>query len=464
MKKGKIKKPTRSEEKEFKHHTRRLSIKEGMFWSIRASFGDYYLAPFSIAMGAANSIVAILNSLWNLSSISQLIGAKPIGKIKRKSILTGTMLTEALSWFLITLIAILYLKDIWTPILPILLLIPFALFVTAGGFGHPSWFSWMGDITDDKFRGRWFSKRSTIISFTTIILSIISALLLNYFKNSGQEKLGFVVLFGIAFIARIYCVKLIRKHYEPTLKIKKGNKYSLKEFIKENKNSNFGKFTIFRGMLAFAMGLTGPLLSIYMLRNLGFDYVTFIAITLSGTLFSALALNMWGKISDKHGNYRVIAITTMIIPITPIIWTLSTSPIYLFLVPAILGGTAWAGFTMASGNFIYDNIEREKRGKAISYFNLFIGLGAFIGGLISAYLIKIINFTWIEPIIFMLLLGGLLRMLIVGFWVPKLREVTHKKKFKNMKELGNIVVKEIKPTLIEDAHELASIGSYLKEK
>jgi MFS family permease len=450
--------------KEKKHHTRRLSIKEGMFWSVRASFGDHYLSPFAIAMQASNSVVAMISTLWSLATISQLFGSKLVGKKSRKTILTKTLSVESFGWLLIALISFLFYKQILVSILPIILLFSIALFLISSGIGHPSWFSWMGDVVDPAFRGRWFSKRSTIINFTTIVLAIGAAFFLEYVKKSENLALGFVILFSVAFLTRLFCVRIIRKQYEPELKITKKDNYPFKDFLKELGKTNFGKFAAFRLMFAFSINLTSTLMSVYLLRYLGFDYVTYILITLSGTLFSVITLNLWGKISDKYGNYRVIALTTLIIPITPLLWILSPSKIYLFLVPAILGGTAWTAFIMASGNFIYDNIKKEKRGKAVSYFNLMLGLGAFIGGIIAALLIDLIHTTWIEPIFLIFLIGTFVRMIAVGIWVPQLKEIRRKEKFKGTKELKKLIIREARPTILEDVHEIQAIPHYLREK
>lgn len=454
---------SKSEERELKHHTRRLSIKEGIVWSVKASAGDHYIAPFAIAMNVGSSLVAVLNSIWNLSSLSQLFGSKLAETQKRKTTLTKTMLIESLGWLMMALIGFLYIKGIAPQILPFLILIDLSIILFASGIGHPSWFSWMGDIIDSKFRGRWFSKRSTIMHFTSIILATAASFLLKKFKLMDQEILGFVVLFCIAFLARLSCAQIIRRGYEPELKIKKEKAYSFRKFIKELKTSNFGKFALFRLMFAFSIGLTSPLVSIYLLRHLNLDYTTFILIMLSGTMFSILTLNLWGRIADKYGNYRVIALTTLLIPLTPIWWMLSSNTIYLFIVPAIIGGTSWTAFIMASGNFIYDNMSKEKRAKAISYFNLMLGIGAFAGGLVSALLIKVVNTSWVKPIYLIFFIGAIARMLVVGFWIPKLKEIKKKKRFKGFKEFEHLIAKEMKPTVIEDMHEIAAIPRYIKE-
>ena len=63
MKRGEKKRPTKLSVKELRHQARRHSIKEGIFASAKGSFGDYYIAPFAIAINASNSLVALLSSV-----------------------------------------------------------------------------------------------------------------------------------------------------------------------------------------------------------------------------------------------------------------------------------------------------------------------------------------------------------------------------------------------------------------
>ncbi|OYT36450.1 hypothetical protein B6U91_01225 [Candidatus Pacearchaeota archaeon ex4484_71] len=448
---------------ELKHKTRRLSIKEGIFWTFRSAFGDSYLAPFAIAVGSSSPLVAIMNTLWNVSSITQVWGTKLLDKFSRKKILSTTMIINSLGFLILSLIGILYIKEIWTKFIPLLILLDMAILVSAAGIGYPPWFSWMGDVVDQKYRGRWWAKRTTIITFTSVFLTIISSFILQVFKNNGNTILGFILFFFIAFSARMYCRSLIKRHYEPPLKKSKKKNKSLFEFSKQFRKTNFGKFIIFRGFLSISMMITSPLIAIYLLRDLGLSYPVYILITLSGMVFSIFTLNFFGKISDKFGNYRIIALMTFLIPLTPLLWALSTSPIYLFFVPGIIGGISWYAFLLASKNFIYDNVTKEKRAQAIAYINLVIGIGALIGGAISTLLIKFIITSWIEPIILIFLIGSVARMITVAIFVPKMKEIKHKQKFKGLKEFEHLAVKELKPTLVEDLHEIESIKNYMEE-
>ena len=448
-------------EKELKHHTRRLSIKEGIFWSVRASFGDNYVVPFAIAMGTSSPLAVILNSLWELKQVSQIFGSKLMEKFNRKSILTSSVAVDAFGWLFMALLGILYLNGVSSTILSYLVIFDLALILFSGGLGHPSWFSLIGDVVDGKFRGKWFSKRNTIISFVTILLTVLASFFLEHLREIGSEFNGFILFFFLAFVSRFYCVFILKKHYDKKVKGGTISLYPFKKFLKEK--SNFKTFTVFRGLFAFAVGLSSSLVSIYLLRYLEMDYISYIMISLSGTFFSILSLNLWGRIADTYGNYKVILITTIFIPLTPILWILSTSKIYLFFVPAILGGTTWSAFILASGNFIYDNISREKRARAISYFSLFSGAGAFLGGIASSILMEFLNVSWIEPIYLIFIFGAVLRMVVVSLFVSKLREVKSKKNIKKSKKFSYTIAREVKPVLVEDLHEIASIKNYLSE-
>ena len=451
-------------EEQKKHYSRRLSIKEGMTWSIRKSFGDSYVSPFAVAIGSADWIVAIINSLWNLSFSGQLIGAKLLKKFHRKKVLTRAVTVDALSWLFLFMIGIFYLTDTFSPFLPYLIILALSSVVIAGGIGHPAWFSIMGDIVDEKYRGRWYAKRETLIAFSTIILGISSSFLLQYLKEINYEFVGFTLFFLIAFIGRISCVSMLNKHYAPQRKQNKEIDYSFKNFFKEAKKTNFGKFCLFRAMFAFAVTISSSLIAVYLLRHVGLSYPTYILATFSGTFFSIITLNLWGKISDKYGNYVTIAITTTFIPLTPLLWIASQNPVYLMIIPGLIGGTAWSAFIVASSNFIYDNIPKGKRGKSISYYNSLVGIGALLGGLVSATLIKTINTSWIAPIYLIFIIGASLRMITVFYWMIKIKEVTKKRKLKNIRELKDLVIKEVRPTLVEDIHEIASIKKYINTK
>jgi MFS family permease len=458
-----MKKPPQSI-KDKKLHARRRSIKEVIYASARSSFGERYLAPFAIAINSSSSLVAMLGSITGLlGPISQLFGSKLMNKHPRKKIITTSVFLESLIWIPLIIIAALFYKGALTNFLPIFLITFFALYTILANLGYPAYFSWTGDLVDKKFRGRWFSKRTLIFHFVTIIFAVSAAIFLDLFKENEFAIIGFIVLFILALFGRLKCYRIFKKQYYPKIKIKEQKSFSFKEFLKESPKTNFGKFALFRTSLAFATSISSPLLAVYLLRILGFDYTSYMAITLAGAVFMVLILNMWGKFSDKFGNYKIFIITTILIPLIPILWILFPSKIYLLLVPSIVGGIGWAGFNLAEKAFIYDSVDRQKRGKAISYYNMLSGIGIFLGAGVGAILIKVLTIKIIEPIILIFLIGALARMIAVFIWLPKIHEIRKTQKFKGMKDIENILLHESRAILTEEFHEIKAIKGYLEE-
>src|SRR3989339_793792 len=312
-----------------KRKARDLSIKESIYAWGRDSFGDKFVAPFAIAINSTNSMVALLSAVTGLlGPLFQLFGSRLPEQYPRKKIILKTVFYESLMWLPFIAIAILFYFNIIPEMLPYLLLFSFSLVTIFLHLGHPAWFSWMGDIINEKDRGRWFAKRSLIGGFVSIILTILASGFLDYFKSKGWIMFGFLTL---------------------------------------------------------------------------------------------------------------------------------------ILIASLIGGISWAGFDLVARNFVYDNVRRENRGLIVSYYNLLIGIGTFLGAGLGAFLIKFLTVSFIEPIVLIFILDSLLRMAVVFYWVPKIKEVKETKKLSRRK-IKNLLFKQTKPILMEEVQQIMSIKEYMEKK
>ncbi len=447
---------------ELKHNARRRSIREGIFASASGAFGSQFISPFAIAINSSSALVALYGAIGGLlGPLSQMKGSRLMEKESRKKIVLRGVFWESLLWLPFIVVGFLFYKGIALNWLPFILIAAYALQVVMANTASPAWFSWVGDIVDEEYRGRWFSKRNLIHGLIATILALASSFFLDYFKKLGWNMFGFITLFVLALLFRLISWQLFKGQYEPKLKLKKGDYFSFWDFLKKSPQTNFGKFALFRTALSFATAVASPLIAVYLLRNLQFNYATYMIITLAGSIFSLVVLELWGKIADKYGNYRVMLLNAFLIPAIPILWILSPNPIYLVIFPSIIGGMAWAGFNLSAGNFIYDNVRQEKRGLAVSYCNMLIGMGTFLGAGLGALLIEFLKTSLIAPIIIIFIISGILRMVAVLFGLRRLKEVRKTSKFYGTKSLKNVIIKQAKPTLIEEAHQVMSIKKYM---
>ena len=332
--------------------------------------------------------------------------------------------------------------------LPILVLISFALYTTLTGLGHPAWFSWMGDIVNPQHRGRFFSRRNFLMGFTSVVLAMF----------------GFIILFSLALLSRLISWKILHKQYEPPIKLKKGYYFSFWDFLANAHKNNFGKLSLFRFFFTFTTAISSPLLVVYLLRHLNFSYTQYMIIIFSGTIFSLILLGLWGKFADGYGNYKALCIATSLTPLIPILWILNSNLFYLIFIPSALSGISWAGIHLTEKNFIYDNISDQKRGLAVSYYNMFWGIGVFLGASLGALLIKILDTNFIEPIILIFIIGAVARGFSVMWWLPKIKEIKKTKKFTTSKAFKEIILKEAAPTINEEVNEIIHIKKYFNFK
>tara|TARA_Y100000310_G_scaffold13253_1_gene13547 strand:- start:99 stop:1463 length:1365 start_codon:yes stop_codon:yes gene_type:complete len=440
------------QEKALKKKSRKLSIIEGSFATIRQALGDTYIAPFAIALNAGNATIAMLSSITGLlGPISQMFSSRLVEKYPRKKILLKATFFESFLWIPFIILAFLFYQGILTSTLPFILLFFFIIYTIVAQMPVPAWFSWLGDIVDENYRGKWFAKRNFITGGISLIFTILAALFLDFAKKNNYTMFGFMILFFLAMIARFISRHFFKKAYEPKLKIKKGYYFSFWEFLKKAPKNNFGNFVLYRGLLTFAAAIASPFFAVYMLRNLQFSYITFMAVTMSQVLFTILMMRVWGKFADKYGNYEVIKITAVLVPLYPILWLFSDKVLFLILGPSLIGGIAWSGLGLATGNFVFDSVTPEKRGLAISYFHVINGIGIFLGAGLGGLLVKTISISFIDTLLFIFLISAFARMIAGIILISKIKEVRRTQRFSSSRALKNLVFGMI-PKLNIESH------------
>ena len=411
-------------EKMQKEKTMKLSVKEGAAASVMGGFGESYITPFALALNANNAQIGLLSSFTGLlGPLSQLKGSKLMEKYSRKKITVTFVALQALMWLPILLLSFFFWQNLFTSYLPIILIIFYSLYAIFGSLAGPSWFSLMGDIVPEKIRGRYFSRRNTISGIVVLITTLIAAFLLDLFKTKGLLLLGFSILFFVSGIFRLISTYILKKHYYPKLKLEKGYYFSFFQFVKKAPYNNFGKFVIYIALINFTVQIAAPFFTVYMLKDLGFNYLTFTLVNISQSIFTLLSLQLWGKFSDKYGNRELLRIGSILVPFIPILWLFSSSPIYLMLVVQLVAGIGWAAFNLAASNFIYDSVSVQRRGICVAYYSLMNGIGIFLGAALGGLLAQYLIISFMNKLLFIFLLSGIARLIVSLVMMPKIKEI-----------------------------------------
>ncbi len=241
---------------------------------------------------------------------------------------------------------------------------------------------------------------------------------------SGQQvMIGFSVLLGGAMLFRLASAYFLTRMYEPPSH-RCPDKFNPFKELKKLPVSGGGRLSLYVAAMMMATHIAAPFFTVYMLKDLGFSYGAFVIVTASATIFNFLFMGFWGRLADKHGQLKVVRMTSYIIPLVPVLWLGGHSLPYLIAIQAV-SGIAWSGFNLASTNLLYESASPERRTRVIALFNALSGLaicaGALLGGLLATRLPEIAGYSFLT----LFLLSGLLRGSVVITLLPRIISAGH---------------------------------------
>jgi MFS family permease len=405
----------------------RYSVRDGVAWSVMFGAGESYLQAFAVFLKASTAQITLLAALPSLlGSASQLASAWVAGRaIPRKSLIFGGVLLQALTWLPIIALAFVPTEH------PVHLLIVWvALYYIGGQFAAPPWSSLISDLVPERRRGRFFGKRTQLMSICTFISLAAAGIGLELFAQHAAAGWGFASVFAIALAARIYSLRQLMGMHEPMQRLAPFTLPPLAGLLDRLFGSDFARFALFVAFMNLAVAIASPFFTLYMLRDLKFSYLEFTTVSAFYILIQFLAMNLWGRLSDVFGNLRVVQITSIVFPVLPVLWVIFPS-FWAILVFQFIGGIVWAGFSLAAGNFLYDVVPPEKRAAYSAVHqtlsNTAIFSGALIGGALATHAPHALHWgshtiTFTSGLWAALTLSGAVRVVVVSVFLPRLRE------------------------------------------
>ncbi len=427
---------TPAEEEVLKEKSKKISIREACSYSFMDGFGMRYITPFAVAIGKnnphLNTYVGFLTSIPSLlGNLSQLLTVRAMNKnISRKKLVFWGVFLQALMWLPLILMSYWYYSNGPSSSLSLSSLVfIYTLMIIFGAFAGPAWSSIMKQTVTGNI-GTYFGKRSRIAGFIALACMLVAGFILDYYENTSVF-IGFTIIFTVAFFGRLGSAYLFMKQYEPQFKPQIECYFSFTQFLKKMASNNFGKFTIFYALVSLTTAIASPFFAVYMLKDLNFSYLLYMAIIIIPSITSLLTMSAWGKFADAYGNLRVMRICGRFIFILPILWAISIFLtgnrilllVYLFTLE-IFSGFIWAGFNLSAGNFIYEAVTKEKIAMCVSYFSVLAGFGVFIGASLGGFLSSSnIGFSSFTPVLVVFLISGISRLIIYLIMMPKIKEV-----------------------------------------
>ncbi|KAF0126070.1 MAG: hypothetical protein FD189_1377 [Elusimicrobia bacterium] len=354
----------------------RASMKDGVAWAGMTGFVEPYLIPFALALGASNPAIGFLRAAPPLAaSLAQLLNEKMImalGSCRRAVRLD--VLAQALSLFAASAAGL--LPERWAfPCLAAAMII----YTVSGNLAGPPWAALMGEYIPASRRGAFFGLRNQVVGVTFFAASLAAAKFLKFYPG----VMAFSALFAAAGLFRLLSFRFIGGMYERPSGCHMPRPAAAGPGPSRDPSLTPFLLSIFAVM--FSAFLAAPYFSVYLLRDLQYDYLRYMIVMTSGQVVTYLVMRRWGELADSFGSVRVLRFAFLGIPLIPLLWALAPSFHWLLAVE-LFSGIVWAAYGMGTNNFVYELGGISLRARYNALFGFTACLGQFAGALAGGYL------------------------------------------------------------------------------
>ena len=393
----------------------RISTVEGSWWAVMYGMVETYFGAFFEYLKYTSYEISILSTL---------------------PIFIGAVFQNLTGWFYDILRSrktlLIILKCIQTITIPLILfagyssgnyflLLAFICLYYALAMSQMSpWTSWMGYLVPGRLRGRYFGNRSQVVRIFMLISSLLAGAILNSYEESNTFN-GFIIIFSLGMVANFGSIYYLNRQYEP----ENTTDDEIIEIDSSNTNMDSGlkRFITYDSLSEFSFHVSGPLMMVYWLRDLKFDYIELAILINVSQVLGLFSMRYWGKRIDNNGSYSTIRFTSFCIAIFPMFWVgIYYLPNELILAGSIiiasLASLMFSGRALALDNRLYEHMKNKKMIKVTSKRFFFRGLSIFIGGLIGGLLTRnesnFSNYIELDTVIHAVM--GFSTVLRLGVW------------------------------------------------
>ena len=382
---------------------------DGVLASSQEAINLTYLTLFILALGATKAQIGLMTSLASLSAVLLLLPgallAERFGKRKWIVVASGGGITR---------LALLSLA-----LLPFFVRGPQAVTIVIlvkvimDGFtnlGMPAWTSLSADIVPLSWRGRFFGSRNMVMSMANMLVTLAAGSIITL---AATPIVGYQTVYGLAFIFGIgatYCFANLREEPKPPDKAAFST-YTPSSLLKTlREETSFRNFCISQMVWNFGLNIAGPFFSVYMVENLNATPAVVGVLSIVSSLAAIPAMRLLGGLNDRWGAYKVTLLTGLLIPLVPVLWIFTRTPWHVVPIN-IASGILWAGYGLASFNFLLSISKPESLPRYTALFQIAVALSTAIGAAAGGLIVQ----GWGFPALF--LLSGIMRLVGIGvFW------------------------------------------------
>jgi len=232
-----------------------------------------------------------------------------------------------------------------------------------------TWNSWVQEWVPARLRGKYFSRRNSILSLSSIGFLLATGWAL---ESGSYEMWVFQVIIVVTVFLRLLGIRWIRLTPETSRGLQAipvpENFRSQLDTVRAARS--FLLFVCFGSIWAFAANIFGPFYFVFMFETLNLTALQVSIYTIFGSVGGALSLPAWGRLLDRYGNKGVMAASLILWQSAGFIWCFLTPSSPSWLLPAmwLWGGIVGSGFVLGNFTLLLKLVPPEAKALSIGVY------------------------------------------------------------------------------------------------
>lgn len=366
-----------------------FSVLDGMLHALMLGVSESYFGACAVALGHTDTALAILVTLPLFAGAVAQAFTGPLVLLlgsRKRLVVTGAVV-QALSH--LGLIAVTWLGV--SSLLPLLALV--LVYFVSGMVIVPAWGAWMGTLTEDVDRHRYFAIRSALLSG-----ALLCGFMWGGFHLHGEGALhgvshAYAALFTVGFVARAFsCVALLLQHEPPA-----APRDSLLRVLARTRSALRGdgrRLALALALLMFGAHLSIPFYAPYMLKTLALGYDGFAILCGIQLLVKAITLWFAHRIAARFGLARMLIASIATVSLVAFLWGGPANVPGVLVVAQVLSGVAWASYEFASFQLLLGASKPAHRVEFLAFAASLGGFGQLAGALCGSFLLTQLHFAY----------------------------------------------------------------------
>lgn len=305
---------------------------------------------------------------------------------------------------------LLFFPLIFLPIIPIgnstkliILMVCLTLAAFFQNFVNPIYNEWIGKIVPERARGWYFSQRTLIATITGMIVGLIGARLLDVFKSTPQEGLGFTIIFGLGWVFAMLSMFYYYRMSDTTREeVVKPSLSEVVEVVREPlRDPNFRQIMLFVIVFTASQGFANNLFAAFAFESLKLPYFLLQLTSVAATVGTIATVRIWGFLADRYGNKPLLLLLAGGVTLTPFMWVicypgeqfLVQNTIILF-VGHIFTGVFWSGVGVVQMNLYLSTSTPKNRANYLASALTIAALSLAISPLLGSGMLNALREPW----------------------------------------------------------------------